>query len=200
MSEKEIQGITDIYDDSIRYADKLIGELQERLNGEVVFILIADHGEALAERGIYGHFYPSLHEENIHVSLVIGGDINENERYNESVSLTKLPEMIREISEGNIWKPESDKPAISTTFDDRRSRNLLSVRNDETKVMVSATDSEIHFETYDLKGNNMEPSESKKLQDQSKLGHIAYKRLFHENEILNIEDAVSQLHQKNIFL
>ncbi|MDZ7730945.1 MAG: sulfatase-like hydrolase/transferase [Natrialbaceae archaeon] len=57
MSKKDRNGIINIYDDSIRYADKLIGELQDRIGGEdTIFVVFADHGEAIDEHGFYGHF------------------------------------------------------------------------------------------------------------------------------------------------
>ncbi|WP_193310613.1 sulfatase [Halorubrum halophilum] len=191
ISDRDIQGITDIYDDSIRYADKLIGELRERLNEDTVFIVCADHGEALGERGFYGHFYPSLYEENIHVPLVIGGDINADRIEDSPISLTELPEVINCLIHGNDLKDLTQNSVVSTTFDGRRERNLVSVRTRDSKYHVSISKAGVKEGTYDLTERKVEPESTSEIESTQEVKYLAWRRINHEKEILNIRNIAS---------
>jgi len=64
--------LVDLYDDSIRYGDAFLSQLQSDLAGDdPTFVVHADHGEEFGEHGRYGH-QPYLNEELIHVPLVVG--------------------------------------------------------------------------------------------------------------------------------
>jgi arylsulfatase len=67
----------DRYDGEIRYTDERISEFLEALEarglaGRTVLILTADHGEAFLDHGLWNHG-DTLHEEQIHVPLIIAG-------------------------------------------------------------------------------------------------------------------------------
>jgi len=64
--------LVNLYDDSIRYGDEFLAQLQSDLSeDEPTFVVHADHGEEFGEHGRYGH-QPHLTEELIHVPLVVG--------------------------------------------------------------------------------------------------------------------------------
>jgi len=64
--------LVNLYDDSIRYGDEFLAQLQSDLAGDdPTFVVHADHGEEFGEHGRYGH-QPFLNEELIHVPLVVG--------------------------------------------------------------------------------------------------------------------------------
>ena len=86
------------YDDSIRYSDAFLGRLREDLDDESVITVTGDHGEAFGEHGTYGH-EPYLHDENVHVPLVIEGA--HEETVSETVSLRSLPEILTSIADGS---------------------------------------------------------------------------------------------------
>jgi arylsulfatase len=64
--------LVNLYDDSIRYGDAFLEQLQSDLAADdPTFVVHADHGEEFGEHGRYGH-QPFLNEELIHVPLVVG--------------------------------------------------------------------------------------------------------------------------------
>lgn len=73
---EEREAIVAMYDGLIRYVDQQIGELFEFVRsldlGETVFVVTADHGELLGERGVLGHQL-SLHDGLITVPAVVHG-------------------------------------------------------------------------------------------------------------------------------
>ena len=67
---------SDIYDNSIRHTDQIVGELlthlvDQGLLAKTLVVLAADHGEAFGERGIEGHAR-EVFRETTEVPLVIG--------------------------------------------------------------------------------------------------------------------------------
>ena len=82
FSEKQRKKIINAYDNSIYYADNFLKNLiKDVTDHDPIIIVHSDHGEAFGERGMYGHSYPYLYEENIHVPLVIwNADIKEKIR------------------------------------------------------------------------------------------------------------------------
>jgi choline-sulfatase len=67
---------SDVYDGAVKYVDKQIGRIITNLQeldmwDETVIILTADHGEALYDRGTYGHPYHYMYNELLHVPLIV---------------------------------------------------------------------------------------------------------------------------------
>ncbi len=65
------------YDESVALADRNFGRLvemleQEEMLGNTLIVFTADHGEALGERGDWGHGYEP-YTEQIHVPLILAG-------------------------------------------------------------------------------------------------------------------------------
>lgn len=198
LSEKERQKIIDIYDDSIRYADQLIRELRERLAAyDPVFVIHSDHGESFDERGIYGHFYPSLYEENIHVPLVVNGSGVVDNTVSRPVSLLDLPQIIRKANDMSDGFGIDDRDwVISTDYDGRNNRHLTGVRTTELKFLLTAKkDGSKQYEFYKLADD---PGEQRNLsgeehQAKKPIRRLADRRRSHEREQLVICEATVQL-------
>ena len=75
LSPNGVEAMQYRYDSEVRYLDvelmRLIGQIQTRYPN-TVFVITADHGEALMERGIYGHGH-TLFEEQLRVPLIVQG-------------------------------------------------------------------------------------------------------------------------------
>ncbi|WP_380677665.1 sulfatase [Salinigranum sp. GCM10025319] len=103
-----------MYESTLRYVDaqidRLVEHLQERgMWDETVLIVTADHGEALHDRGVYGHaagddrfvYDPSrdyMYEELLHVPLLVREPNGEGQRVRTPFSLVWLHELIAEIT------------------------------------------------------------------------------------------------------
>ena len=200
LSERDRQKMIDIYDDSIKFGDALIGELQDRLAAyDPIFVIFGDHGEAFGERDMYGHFYPSLYEENVHVPLVVWDPMGSAERtVKEPFSLLELGPLIKTVvTKGieNISKVKSSRPVISTDYDGRWERNLTSVRVGDNKCIQTETKSECTYEQYDL---SIDPEESQNISNESTettdaMQALIERRIQHEREQLAIREAAASV-------
>jgi len=195
LSDNEVQKIIDIYDDSIRFGDVLLCELQERLaEFDPVYIVFGDHGEAFGERDIYGHFYPSLYEENIHVPLVVSEPVDGIEDPAQPLSLDQLPSIVDQFTGGDN-QLESRKWVVATDYDGRNDRNLIAVRTKSAKQIVSWTDGEIvQEEAYNLRGTSIEETP---LPEDDALHEclltLVQRRYNHEEEIQSIRSSVADV-------
>jgi arylsulfatase len=193
LSEKEIQKIVDIYDDSIRFGDVLLYELQERLaDYDPVFIVFGDHGEAFGERDIYGHFYPSLYEENIHVPLVVSEPVECDGDSSRPISLTQIPKVVKQFTDAET-RPQLGTWTVATDYDGRNDRNLIAVRTKNTKQIASWQNGDLtSTETYALDGQieDIPLSEDHELHDT--LNPIVRRRYNHEAEILSMQSRVAE--------
>lgn len=193
ISEKERQKLIDIYDDSIRFGDVFLRELEERLSEyDPVFVVFGDHGEAFDERGIYGHFYPSLYEENIHVPYVIY-DGKTEATIEKPVSMTTLPEALTRaagLKEGSPADLTEDW-VVATDYDGRNDRNLTAVRTKDWKYMTAVEGDTTDHELYDLESDPVEQSNlfGSGREIEEPLGDLATLRNNHECEILSIRKA-----------
>lgn len=197
LSEREKRKIIDIYDDSIYFGDRLLDALQERLAAyDPVFVVHADHGEAFSEHDVYGHFYPSLYEENIHVPLVVD-DGTESGTVEHPVSLTDLPEIVERAAgcvDGNVTDVTHDW-VIATDYDGRNDRNLKAIRTRELKYVLGRTGDREHRELYKL---DTDRTEQRNLAGEDApadelLGQVADRRMRHERELLSITEAVQNI-------
>ena len=196
ISKTEKQKIINIYDDSIRFGDVLLRELQERLSEfDPVFVVHGDHGEAFDEHDIYGHFYPLLYEENVHVPMVVSGT-DESERVDRPVSLLELPDMIKRaagLDERSV-ADLGDNWVFATDYDGRFERNLTAVRTANGKY-IETSGEETDRELFDLRED---PTEQRNLYAADEDGDRPFRRLVdrrvsHESELLAIAESVEEL-------
>ena len=103
-----------MYDSTLRYVDAQIGRLIEHLQAqgiwdETILVVTADHGEALHDRGVYGHaagndryaYDPTrdyMYEELLHVPLLVREPDGQGRRVQEPFSLAWLHELIAEVT------------------------------------------------------------------------------------------------------
>jgi arylsulfatase A-like enzyme len=113
ISSEERKIIIDLYDNEIRYVDDKLGELLENLDslcdfGKTVLLITADHGQALGERGYYGHGGGNrpiyFFDELIQVPLIIWSkskealmDISESGEFERQVGLIDIAPTIIDI-------------------------------------------------------------------------------------------------------
>lgn len=161
MSESFRQTAIDVYDDSIRYADRFVGELVSDLNEDDPIIAIhGDHGEAFWEHGFYGHqAYP--YNEVTHVPLLFynGGNAGE---ITEPVSLLDIgPTLLDLIGEqdfrvgGESILSEKQKPWAVTKVNEGDD-TVTGIRTENWKYVDKGRDYEP--ELYNTK---KDPSETK---------------------------------------
>lgn len=200
LSETERQKMIDIYDDSIRFGDVLIQELRDQLAAyDPIFVIFGDHGEGFGERDMYGHFYPSLYEENVRVPLVIWDPIGSAERtVNEPFSLLEIKSLIKTIAAGGADESleiKSSQPVVSTDYDGRWGRELTAVRVGNQKCIRTQTESECTYEQYDL---SVDPGESQDISGDSTeitktMQALAERRVQNEREKLAIKSAAASI-------
>ncbi|MFD1647727.1 sulfatase [Haloarchaeobius litoreus] len=195
LSEKQVRKIVDLYDDALRYGDRFVAELRERLDEfDPVFVVHADHGEAFCERGVYGHLFADLYEENVHVPMVVGGPGIESRTVERPLSLARIPEIVDAASRG-AELPDGDDWAVATEYDGRLGRNLTAVRARDRKFLQVDADDGSRRECYDLASD---PGERTNLYGEDEpvdelLATLASRRLAHEREQLAIRDAAAEL-------
>lgn len=199
LPEAEMQEIIDIYDDSIRFGDVLIAELRDRLSEfDPVIVVHGDHGEAFDERGIYGHFFPSLYEENLHVPLVVA-DGERSASVEQPVSLIDLPDIVARAAGLKAGSPgEPSGYVFATDYDGRNDRNLTAFRSKRFKYHLETRNGNEHRELYDLTTDRDETEnlvESHEFSDA--LGGLTDRRVTHEEEILAIEREAAHLGDGN---
>jgi len=185
LSERERQKIVDIYDDSVRFGDALLGELRERLDDfDPVFVVHGDHGEAFGERGVYGHFYPALYEEHIHVPWVVSG-LDRTGNVERPASLLDLPEVVEQATADEVTYSGRDW-AIATDYDGRFDRNLTAVRLQEWSYLADGTGlGELHDLTASERVDEERPvGES--------LSALCARRAAHEREQLAVREYSEQ--------
>lgn len=194
LSDKTKQKMMDIYDDSIRYADLLLRELRERLaEFDPIFVVHGDHGEAFAEHGMYGHFYPTLREENVHTPLIVFEEDGRALKVDHPVSLCDIPEIIANCTECGTqgYDPTGRFPVIASDYDGRRDRNLIGAWLNQHKAIFEETGSERTIESFtvaDGEGRNAVNE-----QESETLRLLVEQRFQHEQEVHRIRNAVERL-------
>ncbi len=73
--EDDIRAVRALYDATLRHADDVLGRLFERLDdaglfGEMLVVITSDHGEALWQRGRWGH-NDQLFDEMLRIPLIV---------------------------------------------------------------------------------------------------------------------------------
>lgn len=194
VSEGTWEKIIDIYDDSIIFADALLGELREQLaEFDPIFVVFGDHGESFGEHGLYGHFYPDVYEENLHVPLVVYNSDDDPTTYDELFSLVDLPDIVNSLTDNgscSIENHNDESWALATDYDGRNERNVTAIKSDRWKYIVTRSDDgSIDRELYDLE---TDPDEQSNLYTEEHLPSEA------PDEVLDVLERRHQLHEEEI--
>jgi len=156
-----------LYDSVLRYVDTKIAELIDALKQQgrwedTILIVTGDHGEALYDRGFYGHPRHNLHEEAVHVPLLVRAPSLEGKRIETEFSLAWIHDLISEllnVESGDFpstsdvtWFAESEpNPPVVVSDSLDGSRHTVGVRDGESVVITHQGEqpSEPHFQYYD---------------------------------------------------
>jgi len=190
LSPRTWQKMIDIYDDSIQFADKLIPELQSRLTGDdPVMMVHSDHGEAFGEHDMFGHFYPAMYEENVHVPMVAWEEDGPSETVTEPFSLLDVPEYVTAATEGDIASPPTSEYALMSDYDGRRDRNLVGVRSENRKYLLEQSPDGETGRHFTLTATDDGRRERASDDGPAVLRDIAVRRSQHETELRLIRGA-----------
>ncbi|MDS0300245.1 sulfatase [Halogeometricum sp. S1BR25-6] len=157
-------GYEALYDGAIRYVDKQVGRILDHLEKvglreETAIIITADHGEALYDRGIYGHasgneqrLFESdrdyLYRELLDVPLLVDIPGEDGDRIDAPFSLLWLHQLLAEImgvTDGEFPQHADYAERIFDTESVALSDSLLedghtiAVLNADTKIITDAT-------------------------------------------------------------
>ena len=145
-SEEVLEQIQALYDGNLAYVDNLVQQLVAAISNEglledTIFILTADHGEALFEHDYIGH-NTQLYEESIRVPLIIKIPGEKPRRLSNVVELIDLAPTILELAGATI--PDSMQgTSLLTRLQEKRlafsrtvwNRPRYSVRDDRYKLI-----------------------------------------------------------------
>lgn len=177
VSRDEFKALVDLYDKEIEFVDREIDLFIDRLKGMSIssentyFVITADHGEQLMERGFVTH--GMLYDEVIRVPLIIiGPEIESNTVIEDQVGLLDLAPTIMgllDISKVNSFCGTRLTPMIEGKSVKKAviSENLspsVSFRTEEWKCIVSFG-KEKKIRLYNLQRN---PRETQNLAGQEK--------------------------------
>jgi len=158
ISEKTKMKFINTYDDSICYTDYFVGNLQKNLESyDPIFVVHADHGEEFGERGFYGHYYPHLYEENIHVPWIIY-NVDEKDVVEKPISLIRLPEITLNLAVNDSFSLDNiitrnEEIVLSKDFDYKSKRYVVAVRMKDWKFITGQKSED---ELYNLKKDTNE--------------------------------------------
>jgi arylsulfatase A-like enzyme len=160
LDEAVLQDRVDLYDGSLAYLDAQFGELLGKLETrgrlkDTIVVVVADHGEAFYEHGVWDH-QNSLYEELVRVPLMIRGPGIAPGRDSRNVSTVHLAGTLLDFA-----GVEPDRIAGGMTLFDaaaenwtgrleRKGRSFESTLEDGHKWIFSGQDNEIVTEIYNL--------------------------------------------------
>jgi len=162
LTEQEREKIINLYDLEIKYADKTINDLLNKLKEEnclenSIIIISSDHGEAFGEHGAFGHgdkFRSQLYDEYIHVPLIIYGLEEKGIVLERQVQLLDLAPTICDLI--NIPIPRSFLGTSLFTKSDTgivvNSEFDIAYRTENYKLIIRKTEGEEN-ELFNLKND-----------------------------------------------
>jgi len=151
LAPDEQRHVADLYDAEVAAWDAAFGQLVDALEargllGRTAVVVTADHGEELFEHGALGHGY-ALHEELVHVPLLVADPRLPPERRDEPVGTGALFNTVLELAGvptlGDGREPELLEPPPATVFSGTVTRlfgpdrALVSARRGDLKVVAT---------------------------------------------------------------
>jgi arylsulfatase A-like enzyme len=103
MANQHTPAYETMYDSALRYVDGQIDRFVNHLQragvwDDTILIVTADHGEALFERGVYGHQYHNMFDELLHVPLLVRMPEETVNRFDTPYSLAWLHELLADLA------------------------------------------------------------------------------------------------------
>jgi choline-sulfatase len=158
------------YDSTLQYIDgqieRIWDHLQENnLARDTAVIVTADHGEALFDRGIYGHAamgdeFPHgsnnhyLYDELLHVPLLVWTPDNSSKRIEPQFSLKNLHSLVSELTGKTMsgFESSNEPPEREVIVSDciSTSGHTIAVRDGPHKAIISNVSGEDHVEGFNL--------------------------------------------------
>lgn len=143
LSSEDLAFLLGSYDAAVRHADTFVGILLDGLQAlgledEVVVIVMADHGEDLLEHGHFNHRL-SLHDENVHVPLLMRVPGREASVWEQPVALADLLPTVLELASlrerpgrgQSLLEPTAGRAVYSESM-----RGDVSVRSAEARLFL----------------------------------------------------------------
>lgn len=191
ISHTDDQGYVELYDSTVRYIDDQLNRLFRFLKynalwNDTVVVLTADHGEALQDRGFWGHLAGGdnlrqdpkryyLFDELLHVPLLIRTPDTNGSRMSELTSLTEIHSILgQELetasplrTEGIDKTPNNKRVAIADAIG--QDGQTITVRGDRIKATTELTDSTRRITRDSLKAYDItvDPTEQHPLSNES---------------------------------
>ena len=149
VSKDDRRLLSDLYDEAVSHVDRRIATLLEAVDlDETLVCLTGDHGEAFFEHGYFEH-PPWLHQELLHVPLVLLGAGVEETRVEAPVGLESLYETLPALAGLNVdptLPPWDDPPAAvcsAVAHADRYTPETI--RADALRLAVRSGDWKLHL-------------------------------------------------------
>lgn len=123
LTPEQLQGEVDAYDGAIAYVDQNLGELvaalKERTYGNLLVVVVSDHGEAFGEHGAFLHGM-SLYGVEIQVPVVIysPGHVPGGLKIQQPVSLTSIFPTILDLSGGIESEASASSASLASLWKD----------------------------------------------------------------------------------
>lgn len=148
FSDDVQQRLINLYDDSIRYGDAFLEQLQmDLIDDDPVFIVHADHGEEFGEHQRYGH-QPFLTDNLIHVPLVIWNGQYDG-RVNSPVELRSIAPSVSDLADvsdpypsKSLFDESNHQWAVSKVFAENERR--VTIRTSRAKFLKQNGHSNLH--------------------------------------------------------
>lgn len=193
ISEKNKKKAINAYDNSLLYADRFFKNLVNDLSKfDPVYFIHGDHGEAFFERNMFGHFYPLLYEENLHVPLIIYNSEDQG-RIKFPVSLMGLYNFLTKMFKSDSFQDNflsENELALAKDICWREREQRLAIIRENWKYIKQEGNEEL----YNLEEDGKE--KINKIKDYPKL-HEEMKSLIEKYidspEKMRIKEKVSRL-------
>jgi len=174
VSESERTLLSDLYDDSIRHIDRRIDDLLSAIDLDTTIVcLTADHGEGLFEQGYFEH-PPELHQQLLHIPLLVHAPGVEPSRVTKTVGLESIPAVLATLAGFDgpnaplcpPWEEPSDPVCSAVAHPSRfepetieRSHLKLAARKENWKLVLANGES-VLYDLADDPHEQVDPSES----------------------------------------
>jgi len=149
------EAMTNIYDNSILQADDFIRKIYEKLERKgflenAVIVFTADHGEAIGERGQYGHS-SDLYQPKIHIPFIVFDENNASKsitNFGTQVDIAPTIADLIAVPSPTVWDGRSLLKQDTIRYSTHRQQDVFSI--------VKYTPTNIYKYIFDARKNKEE--------------------------------------------